>query len=129
MKQLLLKRDMLKQVIPVAVVTTIAAVLLAAPALAAKHSTDPPCSANPNPVAVGQSFTLSASQLPTVDPVWLIVQPPTGTSTVSEISVGLDGTWSGTPVANEAGTWTYTFSGLMKNKKYGTVATCTEQVN
>jgi hypothetical protein len=124
-----IKRDLLKQLIPVAVIATVAAALLVAPAVAAKHTTDPPCSANPNPVAVGQSFTLSASGLPTVDPVWLIIQPPTGSSTVSEISVSPDGTWSGAPVAEEAGTWTYTFSGLMKNKKYGTVATCTEQVN
>jgi hypothetical protein len=129
MKQFMLKRDLLRQLIPVAATATVAAVLLVAPAVAAKRHADPSCSASPYPVAVGQSFTISASGLPTVDPVWLIVQPPSGDSTVSEVYVNPDGTWSGSEVANQAGTWTYTYSGLMQNRKYGAVATCTEQAN
>jgi hypothetical protein len=90
---------------------------------------DPACTANPSPAAVGQAFTLSATSLPTTDPVWLIVQAPSGNSTVSEVYVGADGTWSGGEVANQAGTWTYSFSGLMNNNKYGTVESCTVQAN
>jgi hypothetical protein len=90
---------------------------------------DPACTANPNPAAVGQAFTLSASALPTTDPVWLIVQPPSGHGTVSQVYVSPDGTWSGSEVGNQSGTWTYTFSGLMNNKKYGAVEFCSVQVN
>ena len=92
-----------------------------------KH--DPPCTVNPNPAAVGQAYTVSASGLPTTDPVWLISQAPNGSSTVSEVYVSSDGSWSGARVADQAGTWTYTFSGLMANNKYGAVSTCTEQVS
>jgi hypothetical protein len=91
---------------------------------------DPSCSASPNPAAVGQSFTLSAVGLPTIDPVYLIVQSPSGDRSVRPISgLGADGSWTGSEVANTAGVWTYTFSGLMQNKKYGAVANCTQQVN
>ena len=93
-----------------------------------RGNADPSCSANPNPAAVGQSFALGATGLPTSDSVWLITQPPSGSSTVSAVYVNPDGTWSGSETANQSGTWTYTFSGLLSNNKYGAVATCTEQV-
>jgi hypothetical protein len=90
---------------------------------------DPPCTSSANPAVVGQAFTLSATELPTTDPVWLIVQTPSGSSTVSLVYVNADGSWSGNQVANQAGTWTYSFSGLMNNNKYGTVESCTVQAN
>lgn len=90
---------------------------------------DPACTASPSPVVVGQPFTLSATALPTTDPVWLIVQPPSGNSTVGVVYVNSDGIWSGPEVANQSGMWTYSFSGLMNNKKYGTVETCSVQAN
>ena len=90
---------------------------------------DPSCTASPNEVAVGQTFALSATALPTTDPVWLIVQRPSGDGTVSQVYVNPDGTWSGSEVANQSGTWTYSFSGLMNNKKYGTVEACSVQAN
>jgi hypothetical protein len=90
---------------------------------------DPACTASQNPVAVGGVFTLSATALPTTDPVWLIVQPPSGSGTVSLVYVAPDGTWSGAELAGQSGTWTYSFSGLMNNKKYGTVETCSVQAN
>jgi len=132
MKQLSLSRDILKQLIPVAVVATVAAVPLVSPAIAAKggRPADPSCSVSPDPAAVGQSFTVSAMGLPTTDPVYLIVQSPSGNSTVSALSwLGSGGSWNGPQAGNEAGVWTYTFSGLMQNRKYGAVAVCTEQVN
>jgi hypothetical protein len=90
---------------------------------------DPACTSSANPAVVGQSFTLSATALPTTDPVWLIVQTPSGNSTVSQVYVNADGSWSGSEVANQAGAWTYTFSGLMNNNKYGAVEACTVQAS
>jgi len=90
---------------------------------------DPACTATPNPATVGAMFTLSAAALPTIDPVWLITQGPDGSSTVSPAYVNSDGSWSGHEIANQGGTWTYTFSGLMNNKKYGAVEACSVQVN
>lgn len=90
---------------------------------------DPPCTTSASPAVVGQAFTLSATGLPTTDPVYVIVQPPSGNSTVSPVYVGSDGNWSGVEVANQAGTWTFTFSGLMNNNRYGAVSTCTVQAN
>lgn len=130
MKPQMLKHDLLKQFIPVAIIATVAGVLLVSPAIAGKRHGDPSCSASPNPGIVGQSFTLTAVGLPTTDPVYLIVQSPSGDSTVSALTwLGSDGSWNGPEAANEAGVWTYTFSGLMQNRKYGAVATCIEQVN
>jgi hypothetical protein len=85
---------------------------------------DPLCSASPSPVTVGRPFTLRASGLPTSGAVWLIVQTPSGTGSVTQVYVDGDGNWTGTEVASSAGTWTYTFSGLMVNNKYGAVSTC-----
>lgn len=90
---------------------------------------DPPCTVNPSPAAVGQIYTVSASELPTTDPVWLITDAPDGSGTVAAVYVNSDGSWTGTRSSNQAGTWTYTFSGLMTNKKYGAVATCSVEVS
>lgn len=131
-----------------AAIVTVLAVAIAAPALADKGGNphgggnsgaggsggsgsgqaDPSCSAAPNPAGVGQSFVLSASGLPTADSVWLLVYPPSGDATVSQVYVNADGSWSATEVANQTGMWTYVFSGLMANNRYGTVASCTERV-
>jgi hypothetical protein len=98
-------------------------------AAASRHRSDPPCTITPSPAAVGSAVTLSATGLPTVDPVWLIVQPPSGGATVSEAYVDqATGTWSGTEFVTEAGTWTYTFDGLLVNRKYGTVSACSVDV-
>jgi hypothetical protein len=86
---------------------------------------DPPCTTTPSTATVDSSVTLSATGLPTVDPVWLIVQPPSGVGSVSEAIVDQStGTWSGSEFVNQAGTWTFTFSGLLWNNKYGAVASC-----
>jgi hypothetical protein len=112
------------------IVAISAGVAYGAPGTGRGHgNADPSCSANPDPVARGQAFTLSAVGLPTVDSVWLIAQSPTGSSTVSLIFVNPDGSWSNSEASDQSGQWTYTFSGVLANKKYGAVATCTEQVN
>jgi hypothetical protein len=95
--------------------------------VASKHK-DPPCTINPSTVAVNQAYTVSATGLPTTAPVYLIVTPPGGTSSVAQVPVSSSGTWSGTESGGVAGTWTYTFSGLQTNNKYGAVATCSAQV-
>lgn len=56
-----LKRDLLK-LIPVAIIATVAAVLVVSPAVAAKH--DPACSISPGQVALDQSWDVSAWGLP-----------------------------------------------------------------
>jgi hypothetical protein len=109
----------------------VALVLPFAATSAATHRRgDPPCTVTPSPATVDSSVALGATGLPTVDPVWLTVQPPSGSGSVSEVYVDQStGTWSGSEFVNQAGTWTYTFSGLLWNRKYGTVASCSVNVN
>jgi hypothetical protein len=45
------------------------------------------------------------------------------------VYVSSDGTWTGTDAATAAGTWSYTFSGVLLNNKYGTVSSCSVQVS
>ncbi|PYQ63712.1 MAG: hypothetical protein DMF54_15960 [Acidobacteria bacterium] len=95
--------------------------------VASKHK-DPPCTISPSTVAVNQAYTISATRLPTIDPVYLIVTPPSGSSSVTPVPVSSTGTWSGIESSGLAGTWTYTFSGLQTNNTYGAVATCSAHV-
>jgi hypothetical protein len=98
-------------------------------AAASHHRSDPPCSISPSPATTDSVLTLSATDLPSVGPVWLIVQPPSGGPTVSEVYVDQSsGTWSGTEFVHEVGTWTYSFSGMLTNYKYGTVSSCSVEV-
>jgi len=98
------------------------------PVPVASHHKDPSCSISPNPAGLNQAFTISAAGLPTIDPVYLITTPPNGGGGVKAVIPNGDGSWSGTAVGNLAGTWTYTFSGLMANNKYGAVASCSVRV-
>jgi hypothetical protein len=111
MQQFKLRRDALMQLIPVAAIATFAAVVLVAPAVAAKR--DPACSITPSTVDVGQSYTVSAHGLPGGN-VNLIVTAPDGATMTSAISTS-NGNWSVTytaPVWNgETGSYTYTFVG------------------
>lgn len=98
-------------------------------AAAPHHRSDPPCTVGPSPATAFSSVTVSATGLPTVNPVWLIVQTPAGSSTVSQVLVDQStATWSGTEVVGHAGTWTYLFSGMLTNHKYGTVSSCSVEV-
>lgn len=87
MKQLI-KRDLLKQLIPVAIVATVAAVLLVAPALAAKHHADPWVSVNPSTAVVGDNLVFSGCGYASSSSVSVVVDSPfavsfTGASTDS----------------------------------------------
>jgi hypothetical protein len=86
------------------------------------------CTISAGTVALGDAYTVRAAGLPTTAPVYLLVAPPGSASTVSEVYVSATGAWAGTEASSLAGTWTYTFSGLMPNNKYGTVASCSVQV-
>lgn len=122
-------RSIAPRIVAVALAGVALVAVFAGTGYAGRGHGDPSCTANPNPVAVGQSFTLSAIGLPTTDPVYLIVQSPSGGSSVQALAwLGPNGSWSATEADSEAGLWTYTFSGLMQNKKYGAVATCTVRV-
>jgi hypothetical protein len=130
MKQLMLKRDVLKQFIPVAVVATVAAVLLVAPAFAkGSHRSDPPCSISPNPAAVGQAYVVSVSGLPTSGAINVWVTDPNGNTSGSPLGSAP----TGLVVLNEssafAGTWTYSFSGPTKNNPNTTTVYATCSVN
>jgi hypothetical protein len=123
MKQLTRKRDLLKQVIPVAVIATVAAVLLVTPAFAAKggHNADPPCSISTgSTAAVGQTYVVSMSGLPTSTAINLWVTDPNGNTTGSPLGSTPDGTFNLNESSAFAGQWTYTFSGPTKQNANST---------
>jgi hypothetical protein len=123
MKQLMSRRDLLKQIIPVAAIATVAAVLLVAPAVAAKggHAADPPCSISPSPAAVGQTYVVSASGLPTSGAINLWITDPNGNTSGSPLGSAPTGLFVLNESSSFAGTWTYTFSGPTKNNPNTTV--------
>jgi hypothetical protein len=127
----MLKRDLLKQLIPVAIIATVAAVLLVAPAVAAKggHATDPPCSVSASSVAVGESFVVSASGLPTDSAINFWVTDPNGHTVGTPLGSTPDGLASLTESASSTGKWTYTFSGPTKNNPSTTPIYATCSVN
>jgi hypothetical protein len=117
----MLKRDLLKQLIPVAIIATVAAVLLVTPSFAAKgRHADPPCTITLNgvavgQVAVGQVYTVSESGLPTGTAINLWVTDPSGNTTGSPLGSTPTGSFDLNESSASAGTWTYTFSGPTKN--------------
>ena len=123
MKPQLLKRDLLKQIIPVAVIATVAAVFLVGPALAAKgRHADPPCTISTgSTAAVGQVYVVSMSGLPTGTAVNLWVTDPNGNTSGSPLGSTPDGTFNLNESSPFAGQWTYTFSGPTKNNSSSTV--------
>jgi hypothetical protein len=128
----MLKYDLLKQLIPVAIIATVAAVLLVTPAVAAKggHAADPPCSISPNPAPVGQTYVVSVSGLPTSGAINLWVTDPDGNTSGSPLGSAPTGSFSLNESSSFAGTWTYTFSGPTKNNSNTTTvySTCSLDV-
>ena len=122
MTQLILKRSLLKQLIPVGVVAVVVAVLSVTPAFAAKggHGGDPPCSISPATAAVGQVYVVSASGLPTSTAINLWVTDPNGNTTGSPLGSTPDGTFNLNESSSFAGRWTYMFSGPMKSNPNAT---------
>ena len=126
----MLKRDLLKQFIPVAIIATVGAVLLVAPAVASKgHAADPYCTISPNAAAVGQVYIVSAVGLPTSTAINLWVTDPNGNTSGSPLGSAPTSTFNLNESSSFAGTWTYTFSGPTKNNPNTTVVYATCSVN
>jgi hypothetical protein len=87
---------------------------LATVAHAAPRKADPPCSINPSSVVVGQSYTVSASGLPTMTPLNLFVTNALGT-TGTPLGSSTTGTFNWTDSTTVTGTTTYEFTGVVKN--------------
>lgn len=105
--------------------------------VASKQSTAAGCSVSPTTVALDQSFTVSASGLPTNN-VNLIITYPNATASTSPISVSANGTYTLTMSSagsmfpsEQTGLYKYQFVGKIKwpqgtfNQSY---ATCSENV-
>jgi hypothetical protein len=108
----------------ITILVTVAALAVAAPAIADKGgkphggnstSSDPSCSVDPNSVAVGDTYVLSASGLPTGVAINLWVTDPNGNTSGSPLGSTPDGTFAMNESSSSAGPWTYTFSGPTKN--------------
>jgi hypothetical protein len=114
--------------------------LIVAGALAAGASANKPgsarCWTTPSQVAVGESYTIAASGLPSSGPLNLIVVYPNGNALTSPVT-STDGSYSLQPsgsafAASDAGTYTYKFVGKVSwpsgdtNKIY---ATCSMQAS
>jgi len=128
MKQLMLKRDLLKQLIPVAVIAVVAGVLLTTSAFAARggHAADPSCSISPQTADVGEVYVVSVSGLPTSTAINLWVTDPNGNTSGSPLGSAPTGTFNLNESSSFGGRWTYTFSGPTKNNSSTMVvyATC-----
>jgi hypothetical protein len=79
------------------------------------------CTVNPSPAAIGQTYVVTASGLPTGTAVNLWVTDPSGNTSGSPLGSTPDGTFTLNESSSSGGTWTYTFSGPTKNNT-GTTA-------
>lgn len=93
---------------------------------ASRHRFDPPCTINPSPVSVNQTYVVSVTGLPIDKAINLWVTDPTGGVTGSPIGGTSDGTFSLSRSSAFAGMWTYTFKGADKQNAATTpvYATC-----
>lgn len=124
--------DLSKPLISVAILATVIAVLVAAPALAARR--DPACSVTPGSVGSGQSYAVSAIGLPGGS-VNLVLSVPDGSTQTSSINPA-GGAWTGEYAApywnGETGPYVYKFVGKVTwpQGSYSQVyATCSVQVS
>ena len=94
----------------------------------ASHKADPTCTASPNPSAVNATYVVSASGLPVLSAINLIVKYGNGTVTVSPLGSTPDGTFNLNESSSVAGTTTYQFTGLIRNNNTKIYATCAVNV-
>jgi hypothetical protein len=92
-----------------------------------KHS-DPPCTINPSSASVGQSYTVTASSLPTNTALNLSVTDANGTS-VGPLGSTSDGTMMLSESSSVAGTVTYQFLGAIKNNGATVYSSCSLNVS
>jgi hypothetical protein len=90
----------------------------------AKRRGDPPCTISPNPAAVGQTYVVSASGIPTGTAINLWVTDPSGNTTGSPLGGTPDGTFNLNESSSSAGTWTYAFSGPVRNNNTTVYESC-----
>jgi len=95
--------------------------------VASKHGTDPTCSISPDPSAVNATYVVSASGLPVLTTINLIVTYGDGTVTMSPLGSSPYGIYVMNESSPMVGTTTYEFTGLIRNntKIY---ATCSVKV-
>lgn len=90
-------------------------------AAASHHGSDPPCTINPSTAAVGETYVVSVSGLPTGTAINLWVTED-GVTTGSPLGSTPDGTFNLNESSQTPGVTTYTFSGPTKKNMtiYGT---------
>ena len=96
---------------------------LASISAASRRHSDPPCTVSASSVAVGETYWLSASGLPTGIAINLWVNDATGTSG-SPLGSTTDGTFRMQESSRVAGTTTYAFSGPTKQNSTFVYSTC-----
>jgi hypothetical protein len=116
----------MKRLVLAAIVVTASLSVMGTGAQAAGKHWDPPCVVNPNPVSVGQSYTVSVSGLPTSTVLNLWVTDPNGNTTGTPLGTVASGAMSLTTSSSAAGTWTYQVTGTNATKVY---SSCTAQVS
>jgi hypothetical protein len=72
------------------------------------------CSVSPGSVAVGVSYVVSASGLPTETAINLWVTDPAGNTVGRPLGSTPDGSFNLNEASSSSGTWTYAFSGPTK---------------
>ena len=87
-------------------------------AQAASHKSDPSCSISPNPAAVGQTYVVSATGLPTDTTLNLWMTAPSGAMTGTPLGTVASGAISLSTSSPSAGTWTYQITGTNVQKVY-----------
>jgi len=89
---------------------------------------DPSCSISPSSAAVGQTYIVGASGLPTGIAINLWVTDPTGNTSGSPLGSTGDGTFNLNESSPVAGTTTYEFTGLIRNNTQ-IYATCSVTIS
>ncbi len=115
---------MFRRTTGVLVMFTLAAVIATTAFAARPAKKDPPCSISPSPAAVGQTYVVSTSGLPTGTAVNLWVTDPSGNTTGSPLGSTPDGSFNLNESSSSAGKWTYTFSGPTKNNNTAIYSSC-----
>jgi hypothetical protein len=96
--------------------------------VASHHKADPSCSVSPNPSAVNATYVVSATGLPVLSAINLIVKYGNGTVTASPLGSTPDGTFNMNESSPVAGTTTYEFTGLIRNNTQ-IYATCSVTIS
>jgi hypothetical protein len=101
---------------------TVTTLIASTAALGARPKKDPPpCTISPSPAAVGQTYVVSVSGLPTGVPINLWITDSGGNTSGSPLGSTGDGSFALEESASSAGNRKYSFSGATKNNPDTTV--------